>query len=120
VSLVRGCEAICFIHPVEALKYLRTNNVDLIILDINMPIMSGRAFVDNVFKMELSSMPSIMMCSADSSSDTILEFMGRGVSGYVVKPYDGETLKKQIRHIRNKTRPELIPANEMWSVASTS
>ena len=116
---VRGCEPKPFSSPVEALQYLKTNSVDLIILDINIEQMSGIAFIEAVKNIEFESEPAIMVCSEESNSEIILQLMGMGVIGYVVKPYEGGTLKKQIRHIRNHTRPELIPATEMWNFSST-
>ncbi|ESQ89897.1 histidine kinase [Asticcacaulis sp. AC460] len=72
---------------------------DLILLDINMPRMDGKAFL-NVVKesTEFRSIPVVMFTSSESPAD-IRECFERHANGYVVKPFDGTEYAKTLRQV---------------------
>jgi CheY-like chemotaxis protein len=73
----------------------------LILLDINMPRMDGKQFLE-IVKAEsgLKAIPVIMLTSSQSSKD-IRECYERHASGYVVKPFDGAAYADALRQIVN-------------------
>ena len=79
----------------EALEYLTkqghfvdTQQPDLILLDLNMPRMGGREFLEAVKKDEkLRSIPVIMLTSSSSPKD-IRDCYERHVNCYIRKPFD--------------------------------
>lgn len=50
-----GIEFVYFDTPVKALKYLETESVDLLLIDLNLPEMSGWEFVDAAEKLSSNS-----------------------------------------------------------------
>lgn len=71
-------------HP--ALFWLRSNPVDLIILDVYMPQMSGLELL-RALRAEGVDADVIMVTSANDAA-TIEAFMRLGVADYLIKPFD--------------------------------
>lgn len=71
-------------------------DITLIFLDFNMPIMNGDEFLTRVRgDKELSSV-RVIMCTTVSQKDTVISLMKKGVSGYIVKPFTPDTVRKTI------------------------
>ena len=100
-----GIEAVLtfFGNGQDAVDHIRSNNTpealpDLILLDVNMPIMDGWQFLEEFmkFKNELSKDPVIYMISSSNNEVDInraKEFDG-SVKGYFLKPISKEDLLK--------------------------
>ena len=82
----------------EGLKLLKDSKVDLIMLDIIMPVMDGIETLE-ILKADkdLKQIPVIMI-TADESTDTTVDCMQKGACSYVTKPYDFSYVFKQIEH----------------------
>ena len=81
----------------EALEAVRNARPDLIILDIQMPQMSGFEFMN-----ELKSLPSggdipVIMLTANENMQDI--FFSEGVKGYFVKPVDTVALLSKVKAV---------------------
>ncbi len=74
-------------NGVEALKTLGSNNIDLVITDINMPVMDGFELIERMhLDMMLKNTPVIVISTEGSLSRlSYLEEMG--IRGYVRKPF---------------------------------
>jgi DNA-binding response OmpR family regulator len=70
---------------VEAYELLKTNNVDLAIVDIMMPKMNGYELIKKI--RETSNIPIIIVSAKNSDSDKILG-LDLGADDYVVKPFN--------------------------------
>ncbi|MFC1792685.1 response regulator [Planctomycetota bacterium] len=86
----------------EALKYLSddTNEKpDLILLDLNMPVMNGIEFL-KIIKDDsiLKSIPVVMLTTSDDERD-IAECFDLNVAGYIIKPFDLELFHEIIRTV---------------------
>lgn len=87
---------------VAALKVLKSQPVDFIISDWNMPNMTGLEFLKAVrADSELSSLPFLMV-TAEALKDNIVLAVKAGVSNYVVKPFTAEVLNEKIEKILEK------------------
>jgi two-component system chemotaxis response regulator CheY len=83
-------------NGVEALDLLRTEWVDAILTDINMPGMDGQEFLRRLSEDEmLRSIPAIVI-STDSTSQRIASMASLGARGYVTKPFLPETLRGEL------------------------
>jgi two-component system, chemotaxis family, chemotaxis protein CheY len=79
-----------------ALRKLRQRKYDLVICDWNMEPMSGYDLLQQVrADRNLSAMPFIMI-TAESKTDNVIAAKRAGVSNYIVKPFNAETLKAKI------------------------
>ena len=79
----------------EALKVLRTNEVDLVLSDQAMPGMSGIELLNEV-KAQDKEMPFIIL-TAYGSIDMAVSSMKQGADDYLQKPYNPEELQAAIR-----------------------
>ena len=84
----------------EVFEYLKNNKVDLIVLDVYMPYMTG---VEILKKIRENNFPSeVIMVTAANDSNTIEETMHLGVIDYLIKPFAFErfqvALEKFIAH----------------------
>ena len=87
----------------QACSVLDNEKIDLVILDINMPFIDGITVLKTIrHKPELADIPVIMVTAMDDK-DTTMECMRLGASGYVTKPFNLSTLKKQIENCLAKT-----------------
>ena len=80
----------------EALRKLRGDNFGLVISDWNMEPMTGIELLREVRVDEkLKHLPFIMI-TAESKSENVIAAKEAGVSNYIVKPFNAETLKGKI------------------------
>ncbi len=91
----------------EAWQALQENTMELIISDWNMPIKTGAPLLEDVRKNErLSHIPCLMLTSR-SDKDSVLEMIGAGVSQYMNKLFDHQTLVAKISQILGIDLPTL-------------
>lgn len=81
----------------EALDILFKNNLDLIILDINLPDLSGFDLIEQI-KIINSNIPILILSACDLDS-AILHGFNLGAEDYVTKPFNIEILHKKINVI---------------------
>jgi CitB family two-component system response regulator MalR len=74
----------------EALEFLKTNEVTLILLDIFMPIVDGMELLHNIRLLDHSI--DIIMITAARDSVSIQSSLRQGVVDYLVKPFQFERL----------------------------
>ncbi len=83
----------------SALPMLQTGNYDFLVTDWNMPNMSGIELLRTVrADAKLASLP-VLMVTAESKREQIVEAAQAGVNGYIVKPFTAVTLKEKIEKI---------------------
>ena len=83
----------------EALSKLRTGNFGLVISDWNMEPMTGLDLLKEVrADAKLKATPFIMI-TAESKTENVIAAKVAGVSNYIVKPFNAETLKAKIASV---------------------
>ena len=83
----------------EALAKLRAGNFGLVISDWNMAPMTGLDLLKEVrADQRLKSMPFIMI-TAESKTENVVAAKQAGVSNYIVKPFNAETLREKIEKV---------------------
>ncbi|HET8806961.1 MAG TPA: chemotaxis response regulator CheY [Methylophaga sp.] len=82
-----------------ALPVLQAGGIDFLITDWNMPGMQGIDLLKTVRADEkLASLP-VLMVTAETKREQIIEAAQAGVNGYIVKPFTAATLKDKIEKI---------------------
>lgn len=82
-----------------ALPILQAGGIDFLITDWNMPGMQGIDLLKTVRADEkLASLP-VLMVTAETKREQIIEAAQAGVNGYIVKPFTAATLKDKIEKI---------------------
>jgi two-component system, chemotaxis family, chemotaxis protein CheY len=83
----------------EALAKLRGGQFGLVISDWNMAPMTGLQLLQEVrADGRLKAMPFIMI-TAESKTENVVAAKAAGVSNYIVKPFNAETLKEKIEKV---------------------
>jgi two-component system chemotaxis response regulator CheY len=86
---------------VEALELLRTNTVNLIMCDINMPNMSGLELLIQIKEEKLAAGVPIVMVTTEGSEPQVKQAILAGARGYIRKPFT-------LDHIKNNVKPLLV------------
>ena len=79
-----------------ALTRLRSKPYRLVISDWNMQPATGQVLLERIRHDPFLSELPVIVVSAESHIETIRAAKNAGASGYVVKPFSGETLKQKI------------------------
>ena len=83
----------------EALSKLNSVKIDFIISDWNMEPMTGIELLKEVRGSEkLKHIPFIMV-TAESKTENVIAAQQAGVSNYIVKPFNAETLKGKMESV---------------------
>jgi two-component system chemotaxis response regulator CheY len=87
---------------VVALRVLKSQKVDFIISDWNMPNMTGLELLKAVrADQDLAGTPFLMV-TAEALQDNVVAAVKAGVSNYIVKPFTAEVLNEKITKIMEK------------------
>lgn len=87
---------------VSALRTIKSQKIDFIISDWNMPNMTGLELLKAVrADAELSATPFLMV-TAEALQDNVIAAVKAGVSNYIVKPFTAEVLSEKIAKITEK------------------
>ena len=82
-----------------ALKVLKKDTIDLILCDWNMPEMPGIDLLKTLKSDdELKKIPFVMV-TAEAQKDNIIEAVKAGVTSYIVKPFNAETVSEKLNII---------------------
>jgi PAS domain S-box-containing protein len=86
----------------EAIKVYKENKetIDLVILDVVMPEMSGGETYDRL--KEVDSEVVVLLCSGYSLNGEATEIIRRGGAGFIQKPFNVDVLSKKLRNILDK------------------
>lgn len=89
-------EVVAFASAAEALEALTAARPDLLVLDWHMPDLSGIDACRYVREQADDAQLPILVLTASSDRDTLLEAFGAGANDFVRKPFDGEELRVRI------------------------
>src|ERR1700693_8701 len=70
----------------EALGVLKDTKVDLILCDINMPVMDGLEFIKQLPGVENAKNVPVVMITTEGSEAQVVKALSSGASGYIRKP----------------------------------
>ncbi|CAG9296724.1 response regulator [Celerinatantimonas diazotrophica] len=87
---------------VHALSMVQHTQFDLIITDWNMPNMNGLELLKAIRKTKSIDELPVLMVTAETKREQIVEAAKAGVNGYIVKPFSQVTLDKKIKFIFRK------------------
>jgi two-component system chemotaxis response regulator CheY len=79
----------------EALQSCRRNMPDAILLDWNMPVMSGIDFLRQLRKETGGERPVVLFCTTENDVEHISEALKAGANEYIMKPFDGDILQSK-------------------------
>lgn len=88
----------------EGLEVLKTNWVDLIFLDINMPVMNGMEFMKNLRATPALANTPVIVVSTEGSKERIEELEKEGIKAFLRKPTTPEDLIKTIVNVMGEIK----------------
>ena len=101
----QGCRILDAMNGLEALDMLsRESDFDLILLDINMPVMNGIQFMEKLHGENLYRHIPVIVISTEGREDDTLMALKLGAVGYVVKPFKPQLLHELIEKIMRKQK----------------
>lgn len=80
----------------EALDLLQSNSVDLILSDINMPVMNGLEFVQALSAIPAAKNVPVVMITTEASESSVLKALSCGARGYIRKPFTPDEVKEHV------------------------
>ncbi|WP_054674952.1 response regulator [Parasalinivibrio latis] len=83
----------------EALNKAKTGKFDVIISDVNMPVMDGLEFVRQLRTVPQYKFTPILMLTTETSSEKKSQGKAAGATGWIVKPFNPDTLLKTLQRV---------------------
>ncbi|MFW5735375.1 MAG: response regulator [Oceanidesulfovibrio sp.] len=91
----------------EAITYLESNSPEIIILDLELPGMSGIDFLKEMRNIRSDIATTIVIASSHSREEIVKECLRYNIQGFLVKPFNVKQLTQQVLRFRHKHMEEL-------------
>jgi len=72
---------------------------DAILLDWNMPVMTGIEFLEKLRQMENGAHPKVVFCTTENDMEHIQRALKAGANEYIMKPFDSEIIQSKFSQI---------------------
>lgn len=99
------CELTIVKDGQSAWQAAQTQELDLIISDWNMPLMTGEELLKNIRSNEKTIDTPFLMLTARSDKDSVLDAIDAGVTEYMHKPFDRQALISKISALLGTEEP---------------
>jgi two-component system chemotaxis response regulator CheY len=80
----------------EALAEIQKGAPDMILSDINMPVMDGLEFLKNLATLDSAKGIPVIMITTEGSEARVVEALSAGAKGYLRKPFTPEQVKERV------------------------
>jgi two-component system, cell cycle response regulator len=94
-----GCQVIEAQNGQEGVEAAKAQKPDLILLDVTMPVMDGRQALAAMRADETCKAIPVIMLTAETGKDIVVEVAKLGVTGYIIKPFKQETFDKEVQKV---------------------
>ena len=81
----------------EALERCTEAVPDVVLLDWNMPVMSGIEFLRALREADMQPRPKVVFCTTENGTAHIRAALEAGADEYVMKPFDRDTLASKLQ-----------------------
>nr|WP_312231959.1 response regulator [Pseudomonas sp.] len=100
---------------VEAAHALRSEQFDLVLLDLGLPRLDGMTLLRQLRARSENAVPVLVLTARDGMDDRI-QGLDAGADDYLVKPFDPEELKARIRALLRRSQGRVQPVLEFAGV----
>ena len=87
----------------EALDILEGKWIDLILADVNMPVMDGVEFIRSLRAKNICRDTPVAIITTEANEDRLNQLMALGASGYIRKPFRPEEMEAFLSRIMGET-----------------
>jgi two-component system chemotaxis response regulator CheY len=81
----------------EALDVLARQTVDVVLTDINMPVMNGEELLKSIRLKEIDV--PVVVITTDATDVRVRQMVALGAKGYVAKPFAPESLREELERV---------------------
>lgn len=92
-----GHQVFAFEDGKQALDFARKEAVDLVITDINMPVMDGFVLISSLRRLEAYKTIPILMLTTESSEEKKTKAKRLGATGWLTKPFSVERIQQALK-----------------------
>jgi PAS domain S-box-containing protein len=109
----RGCAVDLAVDGADAIAALERATYDLVLMDVHMPVMDGRAATREIRRRALSAAP-ILALTAGGSPEQVAACKAAGMTDHLLKPLSEQQLEHALAtYLSGVERPAPSPADEM-------
>lgn len=72
---------------------------EMILLDWNMPVMTGIEFLEKLRQMDNGTYPKVIFCTTENDMSHIQRAINSGADEYIMKPFDSEIIESKLKQI---------------------
>jgi two-component system chemotaxis response regulator CheY len=83
----------------DALQHVQSGGVSLVISDWNMPSMDGLTLLNKLRDETQSADVPFILITSSADRDEVIHAFKAGISDYIVKPFNGETLGRKVESV---------------------
>lgn len=83
-------------NGLDALEKLGTENINIVLTDLNMPYMDGIEFIKNMKSESSYNHIPVLMVSTEADEEEKKQAFDAGADGYLVKPVTAETINEKV------------------------
>ncbi len=98
-----GYEVVTATNGVEGLAAARSTRVDLIIADVNMPLMNGIEMIGEIRKLDDYQHTPIFVLTSESTAEVVQEAKMRGANAFIIKPFRPDLLMKGVERLLERS-----------------
>ena len=116
---IYDCEVIEAENGKEGLETASKEKPDLIVLDITMPVMTGPEMLEKLKNDPALKEIPVIMLTAESGKENVVQILKMGVKDYMVKPFKGEQLIERATKVvtlESKEEEEKDAAKRYFSI----
>jgi len=105
-------------NGIQALEIFAMHSIDLIVSDVNMPVLNGFDLLQEV-RLQDKDLTPFLFLTVNSKKEELLKGLLMGVDAYVTKPFDVDELLIRIHSIliNNSTRKEIYSKNNQAAIS---
>ena len=104
-TLDKDYEVIGCLDTSNVINILDQENIDLILMDRNLPNVEGSIFVQNLRSQGYNH--NVIYLTAKDADENIIEGFNRGADDYITKPFNIDILKARVKSVINRTKKNL-------------
>lgn len=83
----------------RALDHCMRARPDIIMLDWNMPVMTGIEFIRRLGAQWSQNLPTVIFCTTESDLSFIEQALNAGAADYIMKPFEKEMLRTKLEQL---------------------
>ncbi len=99
-------------NGLDALEIFKKQKIDLIVLDIMMPVMDGLTALNKI--REVSTLPVILL-TAKSEEEDKLQGYDIGADDYITKPFSPKVLVAKVKALLKRTREDIDTSSQEYN-----